>query len=486
MRSDLEISVDNESSAEKKKQLEALKGSLKQIREKYDTLLLNKKNQVYADAMAVWNEAQRLLSPVQGSVESSVEDKQAIDELINYFERIKVNPGFLSKNTTLGQQLAKLEKKPSAPVSNLRASTIFVKENEGSMSVQTNVGVSEVPSTTFPENIYKDFISFYKEVSKFAPKSWYFSYPLTNGEVMGRNGIGEWQNKMMVVSPSVKESLDAKKEKIEPDLSIEDLNKRTEDFDRRVNQVYLAVARLGGMKDFLRDTQIEGFSVEKENKKEKSENEKKKNVDENPGAVLAKNVDAVLAALDQLVAKADKDPKNQFLLKEWLMANGGQEMNRFFDGLLYNDKEFSEGDLSYAPTNSKGTLGNWTVDKDGKLEFELACNLYDLTGLHEDDPTAIPFIMLRDRNGDVRITDQPINIHESEHVLDNYLPLIQYHAKAQLEIVDGKVKPKITYLEVAAFGTDALLSPQRKFGAPEQKVESKEEVKSTTTYTPKM
>lgn len=471
MRSDKDV--------ETKVDLGTLRKSLTDQLQKYITQQMSEKNEkkktILADTMAVWNEAQRLLglNSVKDTLDSVESDKHHINELLNYLEKldITINPGFLRKNiiTTLG----KSEKKQSAPLSNLRASTIFsIKDNEVSASIETNVGTSPTPKSVFPEDITKDFVNFYKDVSSYnerlnnRSKSWHFSYPLTNGEVI-RQGIGEWQNKMMVVSPSVKESLDAKGEKIEPDLSIEDLNKRTEDLNNRIKQVYLAVAGLGGMKDFLRDTKIEGVYFGQE-----------------------KDVDAVLAALDQLVAKADKDPHNQFLLKEWLMANGGQEMNRFFDDLLYNDKEFSEGDLKYAPATSKGRLGNWSIGKEGKLEFELACDLYDLTVLNEEDLQAIPFVIHRDRNGDVNKTDVPINVYANPDPnvdpLKDYLPLIQYHAKAQLEIVDGKVKPKITYLEVAAFGTDALLSPQRKFGAPEQKVESKEEVKSTTTYTPKM
>lgn len=427
MRSDKDVEI--------KVDLGTLRKSVKDQMTKYITQQMSEKNEkkktILADTMAVWNEAQRLLSSVQDTLDSVESDKEHMNELVNYFERIKVNPGFLSKNTTLGQlpkkdlgELAKSEKKQqSVPASNLRASTIFsVKDNEGSVSVQTQVGASDVPSTAFPENIYNDFIGFYKQISKYnegLSKSWHFSYPLTNGEVM-RQGIGGWQNAMMEVN-------------LDPQIQLS-----------------------GGMKDFLREYKIEGQSY-------------------------GKDVDAIVKALDQLVAKADKDPQNQTLLKEWLIANGGQQMNRFFDRLLFDDKEFSTGDLSYAPVTSVGRLANWTMGEDGHLQFEYKCDIYDLTVANLNDPESIPASMVREADGNVHMADTPIDKEQT----DKYLPLIQYHTQIELEIVDGKVKPKITQLDVAAFGTDALLSPQRKFGAPEQKEEVKEEVKPTT-YTPKM
>jgi hypothetical protein len=151
--------------------------------------------------------------------------------------------------------------------------------------------------------------------------------------------------------------------------------------------------------------------------------------------------------LNQLVDQTTYHAEEKALLLDWLSMNGGQETNRFLDFLIQNG-EFTAKE-GYCAGQARSMGANWGVNN-GKLTLHFAVQYLYL--LSPDNKC-----LTMDLNG---ITDH-ISLDELELLKKskNLAPLMQANVKLQLEIVDGKVCPKVMDLTLTSYSKQ-IISPE--------------------------
>jgi hypothetical protein len=173
--------------------------------------------------------------------------------------------------------------------------------------------------------------------------------------------------------------------------------------------------------------------------------------------ITAKSDKEVEDLLEYLMMDTDYSARDNPLIKQWLQANGGQDMNRFLDTLLYQGEFTSHEESSLL--NTMGIEQRWSVEN-AKVVFSYESVVYTI---NMDGN-----IWANDERGNLKIKDDPETIKDKSgkyHVP----PLMRVKSKIELNVNEkGAVVPSITALNVQSYSAglikpDAMLLKKNTF-----------------------
>ncbi|MCW8496282.1 hypothetical protein OQJ25_04100 [Fluoribacter dumoffii] len=154
--------------------------------------------------------------------------------------------------------------------------------------------------------------------------------------------------------------------------------------------------------------------------------------------------------LDYLIAGSDYPRTCGNTVREWLQANGGQDINRFLDALMLSGEFTPQKNASLL--NTKGIEQGWCIEN-GKVVFLYSAIVYSLNMEGE--------IMINDGKGKLTATLYPEHIKDYETGNYRVSPIMEVKAKIELNVVENEVIPSITQLNVTSFSPD-LAKPEPK------------------------
>lgn len=154
--------------------------------------------------------------------------------------------------------------------------------------------------------------------------------------------------------------------------------------------------------------------------------------------------------LDYLLAGSNYPQGCENTLRQWLQANGGQDINRFLDTLMLSG-EFTPEKMT-SLLNTKGIEQVWCIE-DGKVVFLYTPIVYSLSIDGE--------IMINDGTGKLAATAEPEHIQDKKTGDYRVLPIMEVNAKIELNVVGDEVIPSITKLSVTSYSPD-LAKPEPK------------------------
>ncbi len=164
--------------------------------------------------------------------------------------------------------------------------------------------------------------------------------------------------------------------------------------------------------------------------------------------ITARSDEEVQDLLDYLVKGSSYSLEEQKVIKQWLEANGGQDMNRFLDLLLISG-EFTPTPSSLVNTESLQQA--WSIEN-GKVVFSYESVIYSIN--------MDANVYVSNGKGQLVVEENPEKIKDK---LGNYHvpPLMRVQSKIELNINDGVVTPSITGLSVQSHSS-GLVEPSSK------------------------
>ncbi|PWY56192.1 hypothetical protein DGG96_07575 [Legionella qingyii] len=154
--------------------------------------------------------------------------------------------------------------------------------------------------------------------------------------------------------------------------------------------------------------------------------------------------------LDYLIAGSDYPQDCGNNIRQWLQANGGQDINRFLDTLMLSGEFTPEETTSLL--NTKGIEQVWCIEN-GKVVFLYSPIVYSLCMERG--------IMINDGTGKLTATQNPEHIKDNKTGNYRVLPIMDVKAKIELNAVGDEVIPSITKLSVTSYSSD-LVKPEPK------------------------
>ena len=151
--------------------------------------------------------------------------------------------------------------------------------------------------------------------------------------------------------------------------------------------------------------------------------------------------------LEYLLQGSSYSQQDRVIIKQWLHANGGQDINRFLDSLLISG-EFTP-EQTAALLNAKAIDQGWSIEK-GKVVFFYEPIVYSMNIDGE-------IYVNSGRGGQLRSENDPEKIKDKS---GNYRvpPLMKIRSQIELNVDgNGHVIPSITALNVQSYSPDLAM-----------------------------
>ena len=147
--------------------------------------------------------------------------------------------------------------------------------------------------------------------------------------------------------------------------------------------------------------------------------------------------------IDYLLVASNYSENHQDLLKIWLQANGGQDINRFLD-LLMASGEFTAGN-PVGLSGVKAIEQGWILEKN-KVIFSYETMVYSLI---KDGN-----VVANDNKNRLTTVIDPEKIQDSKTNYFKVPPLMKVSAKIELTIANNQIIPAIKSLQVISYTND--------------------------------
>lgn len=168
-------------------------------------------------------------------------------------------------------------------------------------------------------------------------------------------------------------------------------------------------------------------------------------------AEIMAGVEADIHALVYSCTGYGSDDRTFQLLEEWMQSRSGQDNGFFIQELVRDNHFLDKSHNCIAALNQSSRKSDWSINKDNKLEFQYAADIFSINARQPGKLDSEVAIIANDLK---KIETCPINDARIQEIEKHGMPLLRIEARMQLEIRNDRVIPVFKSIIVRGYTGD--------------------------------